>query len=172
VEGNYYLVARQRKGRTDSGPPRAGDAWAVYPLNPAKVFPGQTSQADFQIQAVSRPMSLGKGGAFDSKTRLTGKVVDRQGKPVAGAIVMAYQDEDLKRMPDYASPATDATGAFVLPVAGPGIYCLAARTKTRGQPQPGEPYGVYRGRDDKPCVTLESAAQLDVGSIVLQPYRQ
>jgi len=172
VEGDYYLVARQRKGRADSGPPQTGDAWAVHVDNPVQVLPGHTSRADFRIQSISRPMSLGKGGVVNSETRLTGQVVDRQGVPVVGAIVMAYQDEDLKRMPDFVSPASDEAGRFVLPVAGGGRYCLAARTKTRGQPQPGELYGLYRGVDDTPCLNVSPDTNLEIGQIRLEPYRQ
>lgn len=170
VEGRYYLVARQRQGRADSGPPRAGDAWSLYIDNPVKVMPGHTSHADFRLQSLGRPLAQGKG-ISDTSTRLTGTVVDSAGEVVVGATVMAYQDADLKRMPDFASPPTDESGRFSLPVAGAGSYCLAARTRSRGQPQPGEPYGIYQAADGSPCVKVGEGVT-DVGRIVLRPYRQ
>lgn len=170
VEGRYYLVARQRQGRADSGPPRAGDAWSLYLDNPVEVMPGHTSRADFRLQSLGRPLAQGKG-ISDTSTRLTGMVVDGAGEAVTGATVMAYLDADLKRMPDFASPPTDEAGRFSLPVAGAGSYCLAARAKSRGQPQPGEPYGVYRAADGSSCIQVGEGVT-DVGRIVLRPYRQ
>ncbi|NIQ93398.1 MAG: hypothetical protein GWN87_03715, partial [Desulfuromonadales bacterium] len=56
--------------------------------------------------------------------------------------VLAYRSADFQRMPDLTSMPSDEEGRFVLYVPGPGRYCLAARSKTRGQPRTGEPYGT------------------------------
>jgi len=172
VEGDYHLVARMRHGRSDSGPPRAGDAWAPYLHNPISVIPHHTSRADFVLQTVIRQQMLGKTEGSREGTGVTGRLVDRQGLPVPAAIALAYTDEDLHRMPDYASAAADQDGRFLLPVGAAGRYCLAARTKTRGQPQPGELYGIYHGPDGSACVEVEPGKMNDIGKIILEPYRQ
>jgi len=171
VEGNYHLVARLRQGRADSGPPRVGDAWAIYQRNPVTVLPQHTSRADFVLQSVNQPLLLGKGGDVDAGTGFRGRVTDAQGAPVAGALVLAYRDSDLRRMPDFVSPATAGDGAFRLAVDGAGRYCLAARTRSRGQPQAGELYGVYRGEDGTACVGLAAGEVKDLGILVVTPYR-
>ena len=171
VKGRYYLVARRRTGGGDAGPPRPGDAWASYGQNPVTVRQGRVSRADFTLFGVSGAMLLGRrgGSLTGGDTGFTGKVVDAQGHPVAGAIVLAYRNADYRRMPDYTSPQVDAGGRFHLYVPASGRYCLAARTGRRGPPKAGEPYGVL-GKGKKGCRQVARGEILDVGSIVLHPF--
>jgi len=50
VSGAYHLIARQRQSGGGSGPPRAGDAWAVYPKNPIRIVGSDNGPADFMLQ--------------------------------------------------------------------------------------------------------------------------
>lgn len=74
-------------------------------------------------------------------------------------------------MPDFVSPASAADGSFRLAVAGAGRYCIAARIRSRGQPQAGELYGRYRGPDGSPCVRLKAGEMKALGELKLEPYR-
>jgi hypothetical protein len=171
VEGSYYLVARQRQGGTDAGPPRPGDAWAIHPRNPVEVIAGRTSRADFTLQGVTQPMLLKEGSLSAGDTGFTGRLVDGRGRPVAGAFVLAYRDGDFRRMPDFTSPAAGIDGLFTLYLPDGGRYCLAARTRSRGQPVAGELYGML-GEGETGCRQVRQGELLDVGSIVLTPYRK
>jgi hypothetical protein len=165
--GDYYLVARQRQDGSDAGRPRPGDAWALPAANPVRVTLGRTSQVDFQLRSMQQSPVLGDTTLTGGATGFTGLLLDDQGQPVAGAFVLAYRDADFHRMPDHTSLPVDAGGRFILYLPEGGTWCLAARGKTRGQPMAGEPYGVLDG-----CPQLGESQILDVGAIVLRPYRR
>lgn len=171
VEGEYYLVARQRRQGGEAGPPRAGDAWSLHPANPVKVEAGRTTEIDFRLQAVTRPALMKEGTLPGGDTGFTGRLVDERGRGVAGAFMLGYRDRDFHRMPDAAAPAADEEGRFILHVPAPGRWCLAARGGYRGQPRAGEPYGTM-GEGEKACRSVEKGEMIDVGEIVLRPYRR
>lgn len=171
VEGTYHLAARLRQGGSDAGPPRPGDAWAVFGRNPVVVRVGMTSQADLILRGVTQPMLLKEGSLSSGDTGFSGRIVDTSGQPVAGAITLAYRTPDHRRMPDFTAAATGPDGRFVLYLPRGGTYCLAARTNTRGQPLAGEPYGVLAGGEEG-CRAITSGEFLDVGTIVLHPYHR
>lgn len=171
VEGRYWLVARLRQGRADSGPPRRGDAWAPYQHNPVTLEAEENRRVDFILQAVVSPTLLRQGSLISGDTGFSGRLLDGQGRPVAGAFALAYRGEDLRRMPDFTSAPATAAGNFMLYVGQPGTYCLAARLKSRGQPRAGEPYGVL-GRGAEGCLRVEKGQIRAVGTIVLRPFHQ
>ncbi|OGR31058.1 MAG: hypothetical protein A2005_09765 [Desulfuromonadales bacterium GWC2_61_20] len=169
VEGAYHLVARMRHGGGDAGPPRPGDAWSIFSGNPVTVNAGRTSRADFRLQGVAQPMLLKQGSLASGDTGFSGRIVDRAGKPVAGAFALAYADTDFRRMPDHTSPAVGEDGLFTLFVPGGGRFCLAVRTKTRGQPMAGELFGLL-GAGESGCREIKGGEILDVGVITVTPY--
>ena len=171
VEGSYHLVARQRPDGGDAGPPRSGDAWALPARNPVAVAPGQLTTVDFVLHIVTQPMLMREGTLTSGDTGFTGTLVDAAGRPLAGAFVIAYPDSDLKRMPEATSPAVGEDGRFVLYVDRPGRWCLAARTRTRGQPVAGELYGVL-GEGAAGCREVAAGELMEVGPIHLTPYRR
>jgi len=171
VEGEYHLVARRRLGGGDAGPPRPGDAWALAPKNPVKVVAGQLSEVDFVLQGIAQPMLMREGTLTSGDTGFAGRLVDAGGQPLAGAFVIAYPEPDFRHMPEATSPSVGADGQFELYVGRPGQWCLAARTKTRGQPAAGELYGVL-GEGAAACRTIRSGEILNVGAIQLTPYQR
>ncbi|WP_432823591.1 hypothetical protein [Trichloromonas sp.] len=171
IDGDYYLVARMRREGGDAGPPRPGDAWAIPAVNPTRVVKDRTSRVDFQLQTMMQSMIMREGTLTSGSTGFTGRILDDRGQPAAGAFVLAYRDGDFHRMPDYTSLPVDGEGRFTLYLPEAGSYCLAARTRTRGQPVAGEPYGVLESASGG-CPSLESGQILDIGAIVLKPYRR
>ncbi|MDF1580489.1 MAG: hypothetical protein P1P74_06870 [Desulfuromonadales bacterium] len=169
VEGTYHLTARWRKTGADEGPPRAGDAWALFPHNPVIVRPGYTARADFVLRTQQRTHIAREGSLASGDTGFRGQLVAGDGTPLAGAFVLAYRNADFRRIPDYTSLPADAGGNFTLYLPTAGSWCLAARTATRGQPRRGEPYGRL-GAGEAACRQLAQGEISDVGTIVLTPY--
>ncbi len=62
---------------------------------------------------------------------IQGRVVDDQGRPVAGAVVSAYDSANVRRPADFASPPTGSDGAYRL-VVPPGVYWLVATVRRAG----------------------------------------
>ncbi len=172
VDGSYYLIARWRQDGGEAGPPRAGDAWAILEKNPIQVESGRISRADFRLRGVQagQPVLLRSGSLSQGKTGFTGRLVDSSGEPLPGAFALAYSDLDFRRMPDYTSAVVGSDGRFQLYLPG-GRYCLAARTRTRGQPVAGEPYGLLDAGDSGCLATVENSL-IDVGNIRLSPYQR
>lgn len=171
VEGEYHLVARLRQGGSDAGPPRPGDVWAIFPHNPVLVSSDMTSRADLALRRTGQPLLLKEGSLASGETGYSGEIVDESGRPVAGAIALAYRTVDHRRMPDYTAAPSSGDGRFVLYLPQGGRFCLAARTRTRGQPAAGEPYGVLAPGAEG-CRSVERGVILEVGTIVLRPYRR
>ena len=170
IEGDYYLVARMRQSGADAGPPKAGDAWALPKKNPVTVLHGETTRVDFVLQGVTQPMLMREGTLTSGDTGFTGILVDASGVPITGSFVIAYPDTDFQRMPEATAPAVGADGRFHLYVERSGQWCLAARTRTRGQPITGEPYGIL-GDGKGACRTAVKGQILDVGAMKLTPHR-
>ena len=171
VEGDYYLVARMRQSGVDAGPPKPGDAWALPVGNPVPVRPGSVAAVNFVLQGIAQPMLMREGTLTSGDTGFTGLLVDAANQPIAGAFVIAYPEADFQRMPEATSPSVGEDGRFHLYVERTGQWCLAARTRTRGQPIAGEPYGLL-GANDSGCRDTISGQIIDVGTIHLTPYRQ
>lgn len=169
VEGRYHLVARQRLGGGEAGPPRAGDAWAVFPRNPVVVQADRTGRADFRLQGVRQPQLLKEGSLASGETGFRGRLVDAAGQPLAGAFVLAYRNDDFRRRPDFTSAPSDGDGRFTLFVPQGGHFCLAARTRTRGQPSHGELYAQL-GIGEEACRTVSAGELLEVGEFRLEPF--
>lgn len=171
VEGRYYLVARSRSGGRDAGPPRPGDAWALYPRNPVTVRAGWSSRSDFVLQGLVRPMLMREGSLVSGDTGIRGRVVDAAGAPVPGAFALAYRTADFHRMPEMTSLAADGDGRFELYLPEAGLWCFAVRTEVRGQPRAGELYGLL-GPGTQACREIAAGEILEVGEIPVTPYRR
>ena len=171
VEGDYYLVARMRQSGADAGPPKPGDAWALPARNPVTVNPAEVTVVNFTLQGVAQPMLMREGTLTSGDTGFSGLLVDSDDKPLPGAFIIAYPNSDFQRMPEATSPSVGDDGRFKLYVERPGQWCLAARTRTRGQPIAGEPYGKL-GKADSGCRMAVTGKIIDLGTIRLTPYRK
>jgi len=116
-------------------------------------------------------MVMREGTLTGGDTGFSGTLVDGSGRPLGGAFVIAYPDTDFRHLPEATSPAVGADGRFTLYVARPGQWCLAARTRTRGQPVAGELFGVL-GEGAAACRELQGGQILEVGTIRLAPYQR
>lgn len=169
VEGDYFLVARMRQSGANAGPPKQGDAWALPARNPVTVKPGEVTTVNFVLQSIAQPMLMREGTLTSGDTGFTGLLIDVDGQPLPGAFVIAYPEAGFQRMPETTSSAVGEGGRFHLYVERTGQWCLAARTRTRGQPIAGEPYGLL-GTKESGCRNAVSGQVIDVGTIRLTPY--
>lgn len=170
VEGDYWLVARFRQGRTDSGPPRAGDSWSPYQRNPVRVSAGKGRQVDFSLHTVVSPQVMRLGAATDGQTGLRGRLVDVNGETLPGGFAFVHRSAEQNGMPDFTSQPASADGLFELFVDKGGTFCLAGRMRTRGQPVAGEPFGRLEN-GSRGCLVLKTGEVRDVGDLVLRPFR-
>ncbi|PLX80997.1 MAG: hypothetical protein C0616_05910 [Desulfuromonas sp.] len=170
VDGEYWLVARYRQGRADSGPPRAGDSWAPYRRNPVRVSEGQGLRADFRLQTVVSPQVMHLGTQADGQTGFSGRLVDSAGEPLSGGFAFVHRLAEQNGMPAFTSQPVGTDGRFQLFVDAGGNFCLAGRLRTRGQPVAGEPFGRLEN-GNKGCLMLEQGEIREVGDLVLRPFR-
>lgn len=165
--GSYYLVVRLRKDGVMAGPMRAGDLFGYLPGNPLKI--GEKQVARVHIPLIEVPEKVEKFAAtLFGNTSISGRIVDREGKPVAGINAMLYDDMMMLNRPAFVSQPSDAQGRFVLSFPSGGTYYLAARNTLGGTPQPGELYGRYGGAPDA-SLKVSTGQKLEGVNVVVEP---
>ncbi|WP_303722011.1 carboxypeptidase-like regulatory domain-containing protein [Malonomonas rubra] len=144
--GQYYVVARKRSNGTATGPINPGDFFSEDARLLTEIKTGKLTKIDLPMVTMTAPMFF-KQGAGDIVTEqgISGILVDVDGKPMPGGFAIAYTDNDIKRLPDFASTLSNEKGEFVLYLPKGGEYYLAARLHAWDMPRPGEPYGKYDG---------------------------
>lgn len=155
--GPYTLAVRRRRSGENFGALDPGDRVA---LAPAEVTAGRYRDVGvLRLRPVDPERLRGtRRGSPESGTRAGGRLVDGQGKPVAGLRVLAFRDARMAGKPLAVSAPSQADGAFVLYLPGGGTYFLGARSRLGGPSEPGEQVGAYRG-DDGGGLRLQEAQQ-------------
>ena len=93
-------------------------------------------------------------------TAIDGVVLDSEGKPVAGAFVVASVTTAKGGRPLFISDPTGKDGTFMLRVHDAGTYYLKVRSMYGGGPPvPGEMIGVY-GEKQPAAVTIGKGDRL------------
>lgn len=142
--GSYYLVARARHGNSLAGPLQAGDLFGYLPGNPVTVGKESVTKVSLPVIAVPEKVSRHAATMF-GQTRISGRIVDRAGKPLAGVQALLYADDTMLNRPLFVSQPTGEDGLFQLSFPTGGTFYLAARNNLGGTPAPGELYGRYQG---------------------------
>jgi hypothetical protein len=153
--GSYYLVARVRHGNSLAGPLQAGDLFGYLPANPVTVSKEGVTKVSLPVIAVPEKVSRHAATMF-GQTRISGRIVDRAGNPLAGVQALLYADDSMLSRPLYVSQPSGADGIFQLSFPNGGTFYLAARNSLGGTPAPGELYGRYQG-------TAGSALKIETG---------
>lgn len=149
--GEYYIVSRKRESGANYGPIVTGDLYDHrYEHETIRVQAGKYTQLDFSLVDLSEPMFFQVFTEPQRKTTtgFSGNIVDEKGVPVQGAFATAYSDNNMKRLPDFASTLSDDDGEYTLYLPEGGKWYVGARTHARGVPKPGEPVGRYEGTED------------------------
>jgi hypothetical protein len=170
--GNYYVVARKRVSGLNFGPLHKGD-W--YDHSTARevivVEDGKYLHCDFKLQQLTEPMFFQGLTAEGKKTRtgIRGKLLNGKGEHIPGTFVMAFANDDMRRVPDFTSTVTDDEGNYTLYLPNGGRYWIAARQGYMGAPHPGEPFARYDGSPDH-SIKVEDNHFLDGIDLFLKPY--
>jgi hypothetical protein len=146
LDTEYYVVVRKRAGGRLAGPLLPGDYYGFYPHNPLRLERG--SRAEITIEVIAKSED-GSDGALLSTTRIEGRIVDLEGRPLAGLYAFVYPDRIMSHAKPLAiSPPSGPEGRFTISLERGGTFYLGARERYGINPQPGEYYGKYTGRAD------------------------
>ena len=170
--GEYYIVARRRASGSNYGPVVTGDLYDHrYGEKPIGVSASQTNNMDFSLQEMKEPLFFQVFTEQERKTDtiVRGHIVNESGVSVQGAFATAYVDDNMKRLPDYASTLTGDDGIYTLYLPSGGRYLIGARVHARSVPKPGEPIGRYEGSEDH-SVTIESGDSLEGIDMTVRPF--
>jgi len=123
-KGDFWAVARVRQGEK-FGPLSPNAKHSGEPLAIDSIVNGVAEQ-DF-IVADIRDVARGQQKASEDYARVSGRVLDKEGKPVVSAYVIINKTSKLKAQPDYVSAWTDESGQYSLYIP-PGKYFIGAVT--------------------------------------------
>lgn len=148
--GTYGVEKAQTEGVPE---PRAGlhsplGATAANPAptgaeqDDAKTVSGKAGEVVKDLTIKVFPVSRPEEKQVDSYFKVSGVVLDNNGKPVAGMLVHAKEKMTDFR-PPYTSGATDENGMFHLMLPTNTNYFLLAKDSTLGPPRPGTFVGFY-----------------------------
>lgn len=143
LDTEYYVVVRKRAGGRLAGPLAPGDYYAFYPHNPLRLEQGR--RAEITVEVIAKAAE-GEVGAFLSTTRIEGRIVDQDGRPLAGLYAFVYPDRIMSHAKPLAiSAPTGSDGRFTISLEKGGTFYLGARERYGMNPQPGEYYGKFTG---------------------------
>ena len=119
--GQYWVVARVRQG----------DKYG--PLLPGDLHSGEPQEVDLSAKsgdliltvADIRDLTRSKEKSSSVVSRLSGRVIDKNGKPLEGYYVCAWRPPLTDRLPDLISGWTDRSGEYLL-FMPPGEYRISA----------------------------------------------
>lgn len=160
--GRYFLIGKKKE---ETGDGRVRMLMGECPANPLEVSRGVSRVPPFTVR------EMGRDGALHPApgTGVQGRLVAGD-KPVAGAFVYVYPEEDGGLMgPSYEAAACSADdGSFRIDLS-PGRFFLAARKRAdgarMGQPAAGDLNGAYPGNP----VTVPSGEMVHLDHFPLQP---
>ena len=170
--GKYSVVARKRASGLNYGPLYRGDWYDHSPARKAIVIKkGKYSKCDFILRQLKEPMFFQGLTSVERRTDtgIKGKLLDEKGEHVPGTFVIAYLDDDMQRVPDFASTLTDDAGNYTLYLPKGGRYWLAARFSAMKVPEKDEPFARYEGSPDH-SIQVEDGQFHEGIDMVLKPY--
>lgn len=123
--GQYWAVAVLRKGEKRFGPLDLGDKHSGEAVE-VVIGPETELKRDFTVMDLREAARQNQKKNSDL-LRLSGRILDQDGKPVAMAYALADKGQRFKEMPAYLSAWSDPSGGylFFLPK---GRYYLGAAT--------------------------------------------
>lgn len=167
--GRYYVGAILRRSSGPlMGPPRPGDVVFMTPGpggGKLEVAPEAGQIVELGVRTDGWVFS---GPSDEEGTAVVGRVVDRQGAPVAGVLVFGFTDPALSEKPLAVSTPTDAQGRYLLRLDRPAtVYLRVKDSYAGGAPGEGDRIGVYGGAVPHPVEVAEGRHVDGVDIIVL-----
>ncbi len=109
--GKYWLIARVKKGE-DYGPLMPGDRHSGDPVE-IELVPAGKEEMDFVVADLKDAIRM-KREAMDRPFKITGRIIDKNGDPLANVYAIANKSREITRFPDYISAWADDKGRFTL----------------------------------------------------------
>lgn len=159
-EGTYYIGAVKRMSGEKYGPPLEGDYF----------LPSHDAHGKYQVYTVTKgaltnigtiegvaPYKSDGAGFNGEVTAVEGTILDADGKPLEGALVLAYLDPSMKGRPLFVSGRTGKDGKYLLRVHAGGAYYLKVRdVYGGGVPASGQILGGYGEQNHPSAVMVET----------------
>lgn len=143
LPGKYFVGMLIRETGEGPGPPRPGEKFffAQDDTNHLRLF--EVPERQTVSVGVLRGVAPEKVKDFMEFTTISGRVVDEEGKPLAGAFVLVKTNPSTAR-PLFISSPTDSDGRYRIKVPPDTIYYIVARDQIQGgRPLPGSYVGTY-----------------------------
>lgn len=162
--GTYYLAYIKHNDPYDVGPPKKGETILISQDSKGQPVPYQLKSGeirDLGKLAEAIPYDPAMVSTADRQiTAIEGRIVSKDGKPVAGVPVFAFTSPVAIGRPLFTSERSDSDGRFLLRVDKGGIYHLKVRGHYGGG-QPGHD-SVLDGEKGEALAAVE----VETGQIV------
>jgi hypothetical protein len=163
-DGKYYMGATRRVSGGMIGPPRDGDYYFISSDNKGQpVVYEVRGEGRVDLGAISggEPFRSSTVNYGEGVTAMEGVVRDMEGKPVSGALVLAFVSAARGVRPLFTSEPTGKDGAFIIRVHDGGSYFLKVRSiYGGGPPVAGEKVGIF-GANQPEAVTVKKGERLN-----------
>ena len=123
--GRYYVVVRRRAGAAAFGPLEAGDDFGYFPWNPLYVRRGE--RVSLQMSAVRVLKRSGWSVPSQVRTRVSGTIRDRSGRPLEGYRAFLHAKPSMLGKPEFVSEPGGPDGRYTIWVDREGKFYLGAR---------------------------------------------
>jgi hypothetical protein len=156
-EGQYYLGAIRRLSGERFGPPKVGDH-IFRSLDdqgrPKEYLIEHGKHYDVGTFSGAIPMRAEDFVKSNITTAIKGIIMDMNGDPFKGAVVVAFIKPTVGGKPLFISSSSDKDGKYTLPLTAGTYYLRVRNSFAAGPPQPGQIVGYYG--DGRPApVSLE-----------------
>jgi len=134
-KGIYRAVARLKKGAL-YGPLMPGDKHSGEPVEIDCSEDGET-ETDFVVADI-REIGQKKRTSNAETIRLSGRILDQEGNPVAQAYAFAHSGKEIEYVPEYLSTWTDQNGNYTLYLPATGSFFVGSARQFPPAPKPSE----------------------------------
>jgi hypothetical protein len=149
AEGSYFLALQKKAGGNVPGPPQDGDVSGVLRNEkgePIKYMVERGKTTDIGILRFSAVYKSPTIKITKGMTAITGVVKAIDGSPLADAVVLVYDNPEIRSKPNFLSHKTGKDGKYIVQVDAEGTYFVTARSvNNSGRPKTGDIVGVYGG---------------------------
>lgn len=148
--GRYFLVVRKRSGERLFGPLEIGDHFGYYAHNPLFLRAGE--EVSVRLAAVEVLKRTGWSKPSPLRTRLSGAVRSREGRPLAGFRAFLHSRPEMLGRPEFISEESGTDGAWEIWAEREGTFYLGARKAVGEARTEGEALGYFEGTPDHSVV--------------------
>jgi hypothetical protein len=128
--GSYCLTARKRADDQPGMGPLTPEDLTSLISRPVEIAENRSIRLDFELRSLADDIFFSSQYAIRiSNTRIQGKIIDADGQPLAGLVMIANQRPKLSLKPDYTSLPSGEDGSFMLYLPGGGIYYLGLKQR-------------------------------------------